>query len=68
MTPYERMAHALKHGGNFCIGCQRLVELENAGEPNQCCADCGSHRVRWLPPVLQFTPLPVAEPIDVIPL
>ena len=38
-------------GFYFCKSCQRVTELDHAGDYNQCCAYCGSWRVKWHPPV-----------------
>ena len=53
---YQKCATALRTGYNFCLACQHITDSENAGEPNQCCGLCGSHRVTWNPPLLDYPP------------
>lgn len=49
---YTKCAEALRTGYFWCLGCQHIVHVEKQGEPQQCCEECGSHRVVWHPPTL----------------
>jgi len=53
---YAKCARALRLGSHFCLACQHLIEPENQGEHNQQCPECGSRRITWLPPVLDYPP------------
>ena len=54
----EKYMTSLRVGYNWCLACQSICELENPGEPHQCCENCGSHRVQWQPPTIQNEPMP----------
>ena len=41
------------HGGYFCNRCQRFRDMADADGYKKC-AVCGSHRVKWCPPVEGF--------------
>lgn len=51
-TVNRRLSGLCSHGFHFCLACQRVTVPRDTGR--QVCGRCGSHRVRWCPPVLNF--------------
>lgn len=67
----EKFAAVVRHGGFHCLACDALCEVEHHGDQSQRCADCGSSRIRYLPPVLDssadnfFIPLTPRSSFDI---
>lgn len=54
MTPTlaQKFHNAVRHGYFWCIACKQIVDRKDDGEPFQCCANCGSHRVTFMPAII----------------
>jgi len=53
LSPADRqhvsLMDAAALGFHFCLSCQKICE--DLGEQRRQCSLCGSHRVKWCPPV-----------------